>query len=157
MDKHHDEKTEQADTPEQEVTLTAEPAAPEPEDTDTDGTDAPEQDTEAEDTEADSFPREYVQRLREESKQNRIKAKDRDDIAARLHYAQVQQTGRLADPSDLPYDEALLDPDALSTAIDDLLAAKPHLAARVPRGDVGQGAASSQESFSLADWIRQGA
>ena len=37
-------------------------------------------------------------------------------------------TGRLADPSDLPFDESHIDyPEALTAAIDDLLTRKPHL------------------------------
>ena len=52
----------------------------------------------------------------------------------------MKATGRLADPTDLEFDEDHLDdPDALAAAIDDLLARKPHLASRKPVGDIGQG------------------
>ena len=60
---------------------------------------------------------------------------------ARLHTELVKATGRLADPSDLAYSEDhLTDSDALNTAIDELLTAKPHLKKpTAPSGDVGQG------------------
>jgi hypothetical protein len=50
-------------------------------------------------------------------------------------------TGRLADPSDLPFDATHLDDEqALTQAIDTLIAAKPHLASRRLARDIGQGA-----------------
>ncbi|PRZ41912.1 hypothetical protein CLV47_10738 [Antricoccus suffuscus] len=89
---------------------------------------------------ADTFPRDYVERLRAESAEHRVRAKRADDLAAKLHAARVAATGRLADPADLPYAEDLLDDDAaLTAALDDLIASKPHLASRIPRGDVDQG------------------
>lgn len=108
-----------------------------------------------EQTEPDTFPRDYVEKLRKEAADARVKAKDRDDLARRLHTALVAATGRLADPSDLAYDEAhLADEDALSAALDDLLARKPHLASRRPRGDVGQGVGGSTTSVDLAGILR---
>jgi hypothetical protein len=90
--------------------------------------------------EGDQFPRAYVEQLRRENAEARVKAKRADDLAAKLHAARVAATGRLADPSDLPYEEALVEDDeALTAAIDALLATKPHLASRRPRGDVDQG------------------
>lgn len=90
--------------------------------------------------EGDTFPREYVERLRRESAEHRTRAKRADELAERVFRLEVAATGRLADPSDLPYDAALVDdPDALRAAVDALLAAKPHLASRRPRGDVDQG------------------
>lgn len=112
------------------------------------------QDVETEDT----FPREYVEKLRKENADARVKAKDRHEIAARLHVALVTATGRLADPTDLAFDEAHLeDAAALSSAIDALLEAKPHLASRVPVGDVGQGASDVDDTISLAGILRAGA
>jgi hypothetical protein len=62
----------------------------------------------------------------------------------------VRATGRLADPSDLPYDEDHLEVgDSLSLAIDELLEKKPHLAARKPAGDIGQGATKSAAGVDL--------
>ena len=110
------------------------------------------------DSEPETFPREYVTKLRQEAADARVKAKDRDQLAARLHTAQVAATGRLADPTDLPFDEAYLDdPEALSAAIEQLLTAKPHLASRRPSGDVSQGlrgTPSPQPSNDLAAILR---
>jgi len=102
-----------------------------------------------------TFPRGYVERLRHEAAEARVKAKDRDDLAHRLHAALTAATGRLADPSDLAYDDAhLADDEALNAAIDDLLARKPHLAARTPRGDIGQGATPTTTTVDLAGMLR---
>lgn len=88
----------------------------------------------------DVFPREVVEDLRKENGKYRQRAQLADTYAARLHTEIVKATGRLADPSDLEFDEAHLDdPEALTAAIDDLLARKPHLATRKPSGDIGQG------------------
>jgi len=114
-------------------------------------TDAPEDD-------AETFPREYVEKLRKENADARVKAKRADDLAARLHTALVAATGRLADPSDLPFDDAHLeDADALNAAVDALLARKPHLASRRPVGSIGQGATSPADSVSLAGILRHNA
>ena len=97
-------------------------------------------DSEQTDDEQDTFPREYVEELRAENAENRVKAKRADNYAQRLHKALVEASGRLQDPSDLPFDETHLeDPDNLTTAIDKLLESKPHLASRRVMGDIGQG------------------
>ena len=111
-------------------------------------------DPEATEDEPEQFPAEYVRKLRKEAADHRAKAKDRDTLAERLHLAQVAATGRLADPTDLPYSEDLLDPDKLTAALDDLLGRKPHLASRRPHGDVGQGATGASEPVNLADMLR---
>lgn len=106
----------------------------------------------------DTFPRAYVEQLRQENGRYRLRAERSDDLAKRLHTAQVAATGRLADPTDLPYDEDLLDdPDALAAAIDALLATKPHLASRRPTGNVGQGLSEHPTTVSLANILRAGA
>lgn len=88
----------------------------------------------------DSFPREYVEELRRESAGYRKRAARADDLAHRLHRALVALDGRLADPDDLPYDEAHLDDtDALGAAIGALVDRKPGLKARGVSGDVGAG------------------
>jgi len=111
-----------------------------------------------EQTEPDSFPREYVQQLRDENAKHRTRAARSDELASRLHAALVAATGRLADPSDLAFDEAHLeDPAALEAAIDQLVASKPHLASRRPAGDVGQGATRETEPVSLAGILRSAA
>lgn len=114
--------------------------------------------TEDETTEPDTFPREYVQQLRDENAKYRQRAGKSDDLARRLHLALVAATGKLADPSDLPFDESHLeDADALTAALDDLVARKPHLASRKPAGDIGQGASPEAGTVSLAGILRQAA
>lgn len=106
--------------------------------------------TEGSPAEPETFDREYVQALRDEAAGYRQKARGVEELRTRLHAELVRGTGRLADPTDLAFDPAHLDDaDALAAALDDLLARKPHLASRRPVGDVGQGAASSDEPFSL--------
>ena len=114
---------------------------------------------EAAQDDAETFPRAYVEKLRAEAADARVKAKKADDLARELFTAKVTATGRLADPSDLAYDEALVaDADALNAAIDGLLAAKPHLASRTPRGDVGQGPTGGDNAHvDLAAMLRAGA
>lgn len=123
----------------------------EPETEDVQPDQEPEQTTEPE---PETFPREYVEKLRQESAKHRQRASDRDALAERLHVAQVAALGRLADPTDLAYSEDLLDPDALREAVDDLLSRKPHLASRRPVGDVGQGATATPDSVDLAGLLR---
>lgn len=114
---------------------------------------------EAAQDDAETFPRDYVEKLRKEAAEARVKAKKADDLARELFTAKVTATGRLADPSDLAYDEALVaDADALNAAIDALLDAKPHLASRTPRGDVGQGPTGGDSgTVDLAAMLRAGA
>lgn len=50
----------------------------------------------------ETFDRAYVERLRSEAAAHRTKAKRADALAARLATAYAAQSGRLADPSDLP-------------------------------------------------------
>lgn len=104
---------------------------------------------------ADMFPRSYVERLRRESAGYREQANTAGQLAQRLHTELVRATGRLADPSDLPFDqEHLDDANALTDAIDSLLARKPHLASRRPTGDIGQGASGSKGTVDLAGLLR---
>ena len=111
-----------------------------------------------EQTEPDTFPREYVQQLRDENAKHRTRAQRADDLAKRLHTSLVAATGRLADPTDLAFDEAHLeDPAELESAIDQLVASKPHLASRRPTGDVGQGVSPEASSVSLAGILRNAA
>lgn len=117
----------------------------------------PDSDATTED-EQDTFPREYVEKLRKENATYREKAKKADAYAQELFNARVAATGRLADPTDLPFDEAALDDhDALIAAVDDLLARKPHLASRRVSGDVGQGVTGSGDTVNLAGILRHGA
>jgi hypothetical protein len=111
----------------------------------------------SEESEGDTFPRAYVEDLRQENGKYRQRAQQAEQFAQRLHIEVVRATGRLADPTDIPFDETHLDdPAALTAAIDDLLAEKPHLASRRPTGDIGQGnLGPTAESFSLLGLLKQ--
>lgn len=106
--------------------------------------------------EPEAFDRPYVEKLRREAAESRVKAKRADDLAAALWTARVTATGRLADPTDLvmPDDADPLDEDAVTTAVDGLLERKPHLASRKPRGDVGAGATPAGGTVDLAALMR---
>ncbi|WP_347956877.1 hypothetical protein [Gordonia aichiensis] len=107
-------------------------------------------DTNENDEEPDTFPREYVEKLRQENGKYRQRAQKADELAHRLHRALVAADGRLQDPTDLDYaDDHLADEATLTEAIDDLLKRKPHLAARRPIGDVGQGATTTPGEVNL--------
>lgn len=96
--------------------------------------------TEETEAEAETFPRAYVEELRTENGRYRQRAQQADAYAQRLHTELVRATGRLADPTDLPFvEDHLVDADKMVAAIDELLAQKPHLAARRPSGDIGLG------------------
>lgn len=137
-------------TPETDVdapeTVTDPPEAPE------DGPEAADDDTETPET----FPRDYVEKLRKENAGYRDKAKRADDLAHRLHASLVEATGRLADARDLPFDESHLeDTETLTGAIDALVADRPHLGSRKPRGNVGQGAITgAADTVDLAGLLR---
>jgi len=108
-------------------------------------------------SEPDTFPREVVEKLRQENAKYRQRAHQADTLAERLHTELVRATGKLADPTDLPFDaEHLDDPEALAAAVTDLLDRKPHLAARRPSGDIGQGnRGSAPAPFSLLEVLKQ--
>lgn len=115
---------------------------------DTDGTDTT---TEPAQHEPKTFSAEYVTELRNEAKSHRENSKA---LATRLHTELVRATGRLADPSELSFDQAHVDdPEALNAAIDELLTRKPHYAARTPQGNtVGQGV---KDQGQPTDWLSQ--
>lgn len=106
----------------------------------------------------ETFPRSYVTRLRDESAKHRLRAQRANDLGSRLHTALVAATGRLADPTDLAYDdEHLTHPDAPTAALDDLLTRKPHLASRRAVGVVGQGVGKGDAAVDLAGMLRRNA
>ena len=111
--------------------------------------------------EPDTFPRSYVEQLRQENAEHRTKAKRGDALARRLVLSYAQALGKLADPTDLPYDEELCDDDGMpdpakiADAVDELLSRKPHLGDRRPRGDVGQGATADAATVDLAGMLRR--
>ncbi|BCP11885.1 hypothetical protein MINTM020_39830 [Mycobacterium paraintracellulare] len=115
---------------------------------DTDGTETP---TEAAQDEPKTFSAEYVTGLRNEAKSHRETSKA---LATRLHTELVRATGRLADPSELPFNQAHIDdPEALNAAVNELLTRKPHYAARTPQGNtVGQGV---KDQGRPTDWLSQ--
>jgi len=108
------------------------------------------------DDEPDTFPRSYVEELRQENGKYRQRAQQGEQYAQRLHTELVRATGRLADPTDLPFNaDHLDDPDKLSAAVEDLLARKPHLINRRPTGDIGQGMSGASHTVDLAAILRQ--
>lgn len=108
------------------------------------------------DEDAETFPREYVEKLRTENGKYRQRAGEADALATRLHTELVRATGRLADPTDLPFDaDHIADAGKMVAAIDALLEAKPHLASRRPTGDIGQGnRGQGGGSFSLLQMLK---
>lgn len=118
-------------------------------------TDVDEATEETPEEEPETFPRSVVEKLRRENAGYREKAKKAEQWAHELHAARVASTGRLADPSDLPFDESHLeDLPRLEAAIDELLQSKPHLASRKPRGEIGQGLTSGSGNVDLAGILR---
>lgn len=100
----------------------------------------PEDDESLREDDSDVFPRDYVEKLRDENAKLRVRAQSADDLRHRLHHELVRATGRLANPAELAFDSSHLeDPDALDSAITATLLDRPYLASRTPRGDVGQG------------------
>ena len=116
---------------------------------------------EPDDGDGETFPRAYVESLRGESRRYRERAQSAEtragDLAAALWRERVAATDRLADPEDLPLPEGAdpLDAEALTAALDALLDAKPHLAARRARGDLGQHERrDTAEPVNLASMLR---
>jgi hypothetical protein len=111
----------------------------------------------------ETFDREYVQKLRGEAASHRVKAKRADALAASLVTATAALTGKLADATDLPYTDDLLDEDGfvdedkVRAAVDELVKRKPHLAARRPTGNVGQRARPEVQEEGLGAMLRRGA
>ncbi|OBB01712.1 hypothetical protein A5668_23270 [Mycolicibacterium fortuitum] len=107
------------------------------------------------DPEPETFPRDYVEKLRNENAKYRQRAGEADSLSKRLHTELVRATGRLADPTDLPFDpDHLADADKMAADIEDLLTRKPHLATRRPVGEIGQGAKPSGGTVDLAAILR---
>ena len=132
--------TDNPTTPDESVTAATEP------ETQSDPSESPEPDT---------FPREYVENLRQENARYRTEAKTAETLGARLHTELVRATGKLADPTDLPFDvEHLEDADKLAAAVDALIVSKPHLKARRIVGTVGQGESGAVSSVSLLGMLR---
>ena len=63
----------------------------------------PTEDSADDQAEPETFPREVVEKLRQENGKYRQRAQQADTLARRLHLELVRATGRLADPSDLVF------------------------------------------------------
>ncbi len=116
-------------------------------------------------TEPDTFPRSYVQQLRDESARYRQRAGRVDELHRRLVETTIRSAAadHLADPADLLMftDEADVldedgypDADRIVTAARALVAQRPHLARRRPHGDIGQGATRTDDPANLAAILR---
>lgn len=97
----------------------------------------------------DTFPRDYVERLRKESAGYRERAGRADELGTRLLDATVRaHATALADPTDLMTfgtadalmgEDGFPDPGKVTAAAEALATARPHLATRRVTGDAGQG------------------
>lgn len=98
-----------------------------------------------------------VGKLRRESANYRTRLRESeqraDELARELVAARIRESGRLADPTDLDPDPALLEDGALDAAINDLIERKPHLKAR-SFGNVGQHERSTADGVSLGSLLR---
>lgn len=113
------------------------------------------------DDDPETFPRAYVEQLRQENAGYRQKAGRAEEALSRLLETTVRSAAadHLADPADLLAfgdAEELLDPDGwpdadrIIAAAKSLASEKSHLAPRRPRGDIGQGATPTGDSVNLA-------
>lgn len=120
----------------------------------------------SEEEDSDSFPRSYVEKLRKESQGLRDRLREAEDatqtmtdeleqVRRQLHKALVERDGRLVDADALEYSQDhLSDPDALSAAVGELLAAKPYLSAKRFQGTVHQGAEPVAAPVSMTALLR---
>lgn len=121
------------------MTATTSPESPQADEHPDRGVTDPADEQNPADDATETFSREYVEGLRQESARYRERAKAADALRHQLHEALVRLDGRLADPTDLTYSDTHL--DDITAAITELIGRKPHLA-RKPHGDIGQGARS---------------
>jgi hypothetical protein len=118
-------------------------------------------------TETTEAPRmyeaEYVERLRKEAGDYRVRAKRSDALARQAVASMVRADGRLIDHDDLAFDDAMLDDDGLidadkvQAAIDALVERKPHLAAQRPNASIPQGARPEPDRLDLHSILRTNA
>ena len=119
-------------------------------------------DDEGELEDGDSFPRAYVQKIRDRAAGYRTRAKSAEDRAAQLERAlfteRVRALDVLADPEDLPFSAELLDDhDALVDAVDALVARRPHYRRRGTTDPAGTGSRErgrGYDSVSLSAIMR---
>ncbi len=117
----------------------------------------------AQDEPTETFDRVYVQKLRDEAAGYRVRVQAHRRAQQRPPGDRTAAlTGKLADSTELPSTDELLDDDGLvdeakvHAAVEDLIRRKPHLAARRPTG-VGQGARPGVPEIGLATLLRRGA
>lgn len=110
----------------------------------------------------ETFDRDYVEKLRSESKNYRTRLREAEALAQvrgqELLAARVDALGLMADPSDVTYSDELAgaDADTLREHVEELLAEKPHLrAVAVPGGVPGR--SGQGEDVSLVSLLRSGA
>lgn len=120
----------------------------------------PDDELDGDETDGDTTP--TVARARQQAARYRRQLRDteteRDELAAALWTARVDQLGVLADPDDLPFDpDALHDPDRLRELVDELVTTKPHLRSRRIRARAGQGEGTAPGGVSLAAILNRGA
>lgn len=140
---------------------------PEQDETDETEVDAPTETEQDESTtdEPDTFPRAYVEQLRDESARYRQRAGRADELHRRLVETTIRTAAadHLADPAELTLfaaeadlldDDGYPDADLIVTAAKALVAQRPHLAPRRPRGDIGQGATATDDPTNLAGILR---
>jgi hypothetical protein len=107
----------------------------------------------------ETFPRDYVEELRRENAEQRVRAKRADELQAKLLDLVVAEgtRGILEDSGDLRAhvdvgelvdDDGMPSADKVRERARELAASRPHLAARQrPVGDIGQGARPEPERF----------
>ena len=114
--------------------------------------------------EPETFSREYVEQLRSEAADYRVKAKRAETAETFLQELAIRQgtDDILVDSDDLPWSDEFNDDNGypsfekIRTAAEALIIKKPHLGR--PRGDVGQGRQSDSASqVSLSEILRAGA
>jgi hypothetical protein len=113
--------------------------------------------------EQDTFPRDYVEKLRKESADYRTRAQRAEEAEKRLHDLAVAQavSGILVSADELHWREEFADPDGwpdhdkIRAAAEDLVQQRPYLGR--PSGDVGQGRHDDEQEVSLLGLLRQGA
>lgn len=108
------------------------------------------------DDDSDTFPREYVERLRRENQTYRDRARAAESTAWR---ALVESTGLVVNADEVPRpDGAALDLDGALAAAREAIAARPYIAARRARGNIGQHEGpGSTTAVSLSSLLRAGA
>jgi hypothetical protein len=127
---------------------------------------APEKGSGGPERDSDVFDRKYVEELRRESAEHRMKAKEADEKltafrdAYRAALLREASAGVLHDPigwdDSFEGEDGLPDPEKMRAAAEALAEAKPWLGR--PRGDVGSGYRGEQpDTVDLADLLRAGA